>query len=90
MDIRAKRVYEPFDPQDGTRIPVDRVWPRGMTKSDVRADYWLKEFAPSTVFRKWFAHDRPRWETFKCSYFLELDQISDVVENRFDILAKGE
>lgn len=89
MDIRIKRVYEPIDPQDGTRILVDRVWPRGMTKATVQADLWLKEFAPSTALRKWYRHDRSKWETFKRRYSLELDEISDAIEKCFDNLAKG-
>ena len=80
MEIRSKRVYEPIDPQDGFRILVDRVWPRGMTKAKVQADLWLKEIAPSTALRKWFGHDRSKWETFKNRYFLELDAMPETVE----------
>ena len=89
MEIRTKRVYEPIDPQDGFRILVDRVWPRGMTKAKVRADLWLKELAPSTSLRKWFDHDRSKWETFKSRYFLELDAIPEAIERCFDKKAQG-
>ncbi|MFB3906730.1 MAG: DUF488 domain-containing protein [Acidobacteriota bacterium] len=73
MDIRTKRVYEPAASDDGFRVLVDRVWPRGMTKDRVGADLWLKEAAPSTELRKSFCHDPSRWEDFKKRYFAELD-----------------
>jgi uncharacterized protein YeaO (DUF488 family) len=78
VDIRVKRVYDPADPQDGFRVLVDRVWPRGMTKEKVRADLWLKEIAPSTSLRKWFGHDRLRWVEFKSRYFSELAAAPEV------------
>ncbi len=89
MDIRTKRVYELTDPHDGFRILVDRVWPRGMTKAQVRADLWLKDAAPSTALRKWFGHDRSKWETFKSRYFQELDAIPGVVGRCFDKIVTG-
>jgi len=73
MDIRTKRVYAPPSPQDGFRVLVDRVWPRGMTKEQVQADLWLKEVAPSTALRKWFGHDPLKWEEFKRRYYSELN-----------------
>ncbi len=79
MDIRTKRVYAPFDAGDGLRVLVDRVWPRGMTKEQARADLWLKDLAPGTALRKWFGHDRSRWEEFKARYFAELDGRSEAV-----------
>jgi len=57
MNIRIKRVYEPTDKEDGTRILVDRLWPRGLTKAKAGVDLWLKEIAPSTELRQWFEHD---------------------------------
>jgi uncharacterized protein YeaO (DUF488 family) len=89
MDIQTKRVYEPTNPHDGLRILVDRVWPRGMTKEQVQADLWLKDVAPSTALRKWFGHDRLKWETFKSRYFLELDSKTEAVESLIDEAAKG-
>ena len=71
-DIRTKRVYEPANPHDGLRVLVDRVWPRGMTKEQVQADLWLKDVAPSAALRKWFGHDRSKWEAFKRRYFWSL------------------
>ncbi|MRR18197.1 MAG: DUF488 family protein, partial [Deltaproteobacteria bacterium] len=57
MRIKLKRVYETPDPDDGLRILVDRLWPRGLSKTDARIDLWLKEIAPSTELRRWFGHD---------------------------------
>ena len=57
MNIKIKRVYEQPDPEDGMRILVDRLWPRGLTKEKARVDLWLKTIAPSTELRKWFGHD---------------------------------
>ena len=73
MEIQCKRVYQAAGPDDGSRILVDRVWPRGMTKEQVQADRWLKDLAPSNALRKWFGHDRSNWEEFKRRYFVELD-----------------
>jgi Uncharacterized conserved protein len=80
LDIRTKRVYETPEPGDGARILVDRVWPRGLTKEKVAAELWMKEAAPSTELRKWFGHERARWEEFKRRYFAELDARPQVVE----------
>ena len=62
MNIRSKRFYSPVEKEDGLRILVDRVWPRGMTKGRLKTDLWLKDAAPSTALRKWFNNDRSRWE----------------------------
>jgi uncharacterized protein YeaO (DUF488 family) len=80
MDIVTKRVYEPAASSDGLRVLVDRVWPRGMTKKQVDARLWLRDLAPSPALRKWFGHDRGRWQEFKRRYFLELDERRDEVE----------
>jgi uncharacterized protein YeaO (DUF488 family) len=71
--IRVKRVYEPAAPTDGLRVLVDRLWPRGMSRTAVAADLWLKDVAPSTALRRWFAHDPAKWDAFKRRYFAELD-----------------
>jgi uncharacterized protein YeaO (DUF488 family) len=84
MDIRTKRVYEPFSSNDGYRILVDRVWPRGLTKAQVGADLWMQDIAPSTTLRKWFNHDRAKWNEFKERYFLELDGKPELIEIFFD------
>lgn len=89
MKIKTKRVYDPVEPEDGTRILVDRIWPRGMTKDRVHADLWLKEAAPSTALRKWFGHDGARWNAFKERYFSELDGKPQIGERLFGFLEKG-
>ena len=64
-----RRVYEEADPaEDGLRVLVDRLWPRGMKKEDARLDVWAKEIAPSGELRKWYAHDRERWTGFRERY----------------------
>jgi uncharacterized protein YeaO (DUF488 family) len=72
--IQIKRVYEPPAKTDGFRVLVDRVWPRGLTKSDAAVDLWMKDVAPSTQLRKWFNHDPARWKVFQEKYRAELRQ----------------
>jgi uncharacterized protein YeaO (DUF488 family) len=78
-NLRIKRVYEPLSQQDGQRVLVDRVWPRGISKEKLGDVIWLKEIAPSTDLRKWFDHRPERWEGFCARYAAELDRNSDVV-----------
>jgi uncharacterized protein YeaO (DUF488 family) len=76
--IKVKRIYDvPGD--DGFRVLVDRLWPRGMRKEAARIDLWLKEIAPSDGLRTWFGHDPGKWEEFKKRYCLELETKSDLV-----------
>jgi len=75
MNIKIKRVYEQPDKNDGRRILVDRLWPRGLTKEKADVDLWLKDIAPSTELRKWFGHDPDRWEEFKERYRAELEEV---------------
>ncbi|BBL64607.1 hypothetical protein MSMAT_2576 [Methanosarcina mazei TMA] len=70
--IRLKRIYEQPSDQDGFRVLVDRLWPRGLRKNEVRLDLWLKEIAPSDELRKWFSHDPEKWEEFRKCYLEEL------------------
>ncbi|WP_109698214.1 DUF488 domain-containing protein [Chitinophaga deserti] len=70
--IRTKRIYEPPAPEDGFRILVDRLWPRGIKKETARIDLWAKEVAPSTELRQWFHHDAGHWEEFEKRYRAEL------------------
>jgi uncharacterized protein YeaO (DUF488 family) len=70
--IRIKRIYEQASKEDGYRILVDRLWPRGMTKEKAKIDLWLKEIAPSNDLRKWFSHDPKKWTDFKNKYRQEL------------------
>lgn len=72
--IRLKRVYEPPEPRDGARFLVERLWPRGMSKQQLRVDGWLRDVAPSTELRLWFSHDPHKWDEFRRRYFAELDR----------------
>jgi uncharacterized protein YeaO (DUF488 family) len=71
-ELKLKRVYETPDKDDGIRILVDRLWPRGLTKEKAKVDLWLKEIAPSTELRKWFGHDPKKWRRFSERYRTEL------------------
>lgn len=73
MNIKIKRVYEAPGPDDGYRVLVDRLWPRGIKKADLKHDCWAKELAPSTEARKAFAHRAENFEEFKGRYLAELD-----------------
>src|SRR5690348_1529560 len=79
MALKIKRVYEPAAQEDGTRILVDRLWPRGLTKEKAAVDLWLKDIAPSTELRKWFAHDPAKWEEFRKRYLKELKANKEAV-----------
>lgn len=70
--IKLKRVYELPSRQDGLRVLVDRLWPRGLSKERAKIDLWLKDVAPSTELRKWFAHDPDKWKEFQARYRAEL------------------
>lgn len=72
--IKLKRAYEPPAAEDGTRILIDRLWPRGLKKANAAIDEWMKEIAPSTELRKWFAHDPKRWPEFQRRYKSEIRQ----------------
>ncbi len=89
MEIRIKRVYEQPDQHDGRRILVDRLWPRGLTKEKASIDLWLKDIAPGTELRKWFAHDTGRWEEFKERYLAELKENSEQIRILKQELDKG-
>jgi uncharacterized protein YeaO (DUF488 family) len=75
--LKLKRVYEAPRKDDGTRILVDRLWPRGLTKEKAKVDLWLKEIAPSTELRKWFGHDPKKWRSFRERYETELKDHAD-------------
>jgi uncharacterized protein YeaO (DUF488 family) len=79
MRIKIKRVYEQPVKEDGTRILVDRLWPRGLTKAKASVDLWLKGIAPSTELRKWFGHDPDKWAEFKTRYRAELRENDEQV-----------
>ncbi len=88
MAIRLNRAYEPAKRTDGTRVLVDRLWPRGVSKEAAKIEHWFKEIAPSTALRKWFNHDPAKWEKFRERYFRELDRKAEVV-NELQSLARG-
>ena len=89
MTIKIKRVYETPEKDDGTRILVDRLWPRGLTKEKARVDLWLKEIAPSTELRKWFAHDPAKWAEFQTRYKTELKNNPELLALLKQEIAKG-
>jgi len=89
MFFKIKRVYEKPDKEDGVRILVDRLWPRGLKKEKAKVDIWIKEIAPSTELRKWFAHDPDKWEGFIKRYRQELKKNKEQVSLLKDHLKKG-
>ena len=72
MTVQIKRIYEPVANTDGTRVLVDRLWPRGISRFDAKIDLWQKEIAPSTELRRWFGHKPERWKEFQNRYRAEL------------------
>ena len=87
--IRLKRAYALPAKADGQRVLVDRVWPRGVSKDDLKLDDWVKEVAPSSELRKWFGHDPEKWEGFKERYFAELEDCPQAVDRLRERLARG-
>ncbi len=77
--IRIKRIYEQYSKEDGFRVLVDRLWPRGLSKEQAKIDLWLKEIAPSDDLRKWFIHDPEKWDGFKKKYATELQKKRDLL-----------
>lgn len=78
--INLKRVYESPSPEDGLRVLVDRLWPRGLTKARAAIDMWAKDLAPSTELRKWFGHDPVKWKQFQIRYRKELQAKKDALQ----------
>jgi uncharacterized protein YeaO (DUF488 family) len=89
MRIAIKRIYEPASPDDGRRILVDRLWPRGLSKERAGADLWLKDIAPSSGLRKWFGHDPEKWTEFQNRYRAELDSNEEAVKTLKQAVGKG-
>jgi uncharacterized protein YeaO (DUF488 family) len=87
--FRIKRVYETCHLDDGTRVLVDRLWPRGVTKSRAHIDLWLKDIAPSPALREWFGHDPARWNEFRRRYGEELRELSALVVRMEDLAMLG-
>jgi len=80
-NVQLKRAYEPPDKKDGTRILVDRLWPRGVSKEEASLDEWIKEIAPSADLRTWFGHEQRRWAEFRKRYRAELAEHSEMLKD---------
>ncbi|HEX7036483.1 MAG TPA: DUF488 domain-containing protein [Pseudomonadales bacterium] len=87
--MHIKRAYEPAAPGDGFRVLVDRLWPRGVRKDDLKVDLWARDAAPSAALRKWYGHEPERWEGFLERYFAELDSNPEALEPIRAALRKG-
>lgn len=87
--IKVKRIYDLPSPDDGKRILVDRLWPRGLKKEEADIDEWMKDIAPSAELRKWFSHDPSKWDEFRERYKKELRQKADLVERIKTLAKKG-
>jgi uncharacterized protein YeaO (DUF488 family) len=87
--ILLKRAYDGAGPEDGTRFLVERLWPRGIKKSDLPLDGWLKDVAPSTELRKWFSHDPAKWSDFRRRYRAELQHNPKAWNPLLDAARKG-
>lgn len=89
MKISIKRIYDSYAKTDGIRVLVDRLWPRGVRKSDAQITLWMKEVAPSSKLRVWFDHEPERWEVFRESYMRELEQNRGVVSQLYGLTKKN-
>ncbi len=89
MPIFLKRVYEKPSPQDGCRVLVERLWPRGLSKDKAKIDLWMKNTAPSPGLRTWFGHDPTKWNEFRKRYFAELDQQEKEIDGLLTQIQKG-
>jgi len=87
--VRLKRAYDPPSRADGTRVLVDRLWPRGLRKADAAVDHWLKDVAPSHELRRWFGHDPERWAEFRRRYKVELARNTDAVAELRLLVRRG-
>jgi uncharacterized protein YeaO (DUF488 family) len=87
--VKLKRAYESPAADDGTRVLVDRLWPRGVKKTDAAIDHWAKVLAPSTELRKWFGHDPARWKEFRRRYSAEIGEHRDELNRLRDLAQKG-
>jgi uncharacterized protein YeaO (DUF488 family) len=87
--IKIKRIYEEPEPQDGYRVLVDRLWPRGLSKEKTHLDSWLKEIAPSDELRHWFSHDPAKWGEFRKRYQAELAAMQPLLDELRGQAKKG-
>lgn len=89
MKIKIKRAYEAPAEDDGLRILVDRLWPRGISKEKAGIDLWPKELAPSTELRRWYGHDPEKWPEFRSRYFAELESNAESFREFLDAAGEG-
>ena len=89
MEINIKRAYDSPGDDDGYRILVDRLWPRGISKDKAKIDFWPKQLAPSTELRRWYGHDLEKWSEFKSRYFAELEGNPELVSELLEYVGKG-
>lgn len=89
LDVRLKRAYLPPSQDDGVRVLVDRLWPRGVRKSDAAIDRWMKDLAPTTELRRWFGHDPARWDEFQRRYKTELSKDAELLDELRNMAKKG-
>jgi uncharacterized protein YeaO (DUF488 family) len=87
--IRLKRVYDSPSPEDGVRVLVERLWPRGLTREAASIDLWLKAVAPSAELRKWYGHDTDRWEEFQRRYRAELEGQPEAIDELLALARRG-
>lgn len=85
MTITVKRVYDPPSEEDGYRLLVDRLWPRGLSREAAHVDLWMRDIAPSTEVRTWYRHQLDRWPTFRDRYLEELERHADLLDLVIDI-----
>jgi uncharacterized protein YeaO (DUF488 family) len=88
-NIKLKRAYDSARSGDGTRVLIDRLWPRGVRKADAAIDLWARDIAPSTALRKWFAHDPARWHEFRRRYSEEIHRHRDRLDELRTLARKG-
>jgi uncharacterized protein YeaO (DUF488 family) len=89
MHVSLKRVYDQPGEQDGTRVLVDRLWPRGIKKGNAAVDLWLKDIAPSNELRRWFSHEPKKWPEFRKRYFGELGGKGEAVQKLVELASRG-
>lgn len=87
--IKLKRAYDRVSPTDGTRLLVERLWPRGLSKDTLKLDGWIREVAPTTELRKWFGHDPAKWRQFRIRYFRELDSQPESWRSIVSLVRRG-
>ena len=88
-NVRLKRAYEPVSGADGTRVLVDRLWPRGVSKEDAAIERWMKELSPSTELRRWFGHDPARWQEFRRRFAEEVRRHPEELEELRALARQG-